>query len=289
MGKPIPSGLPQNIFLSAAQLKFNGTDVGLVSGVKMAIKDLTTAITSDQFGKSNVDHRYVGQTCTVEIMLDEFTVEKMKIAYPQATFITDGSVSRISWGKQIGDSYLAKAFPLEVIPTTDDTSYLGRYFKWWKAAPQGDSSVEYGPEKKMQIKTTFNIYPDVSQSSPLLWFGYMGYFNAGTLTGASVGPATAGMSNVGNGTVGSFIANDQFTHTETWTITCIKAGGTGVGLFSVAGTVTGQRGNATSNSAYLTNVIVPSNSEAGFTITAGGTNWSVGDTFTIPAVAANYT
>lgn len=290
MGLPVPSGLPQNIFLSSAQMKFGGVDIGLVSGVKQVIKDLTTAINTDQLGKSKVDDRYVGQTITIEVMLDEFTVEKMKVAYPQATYITDGSTSRISWGKQIGASYLSTAQTLEIIPTTDDTNYLGRYFKWWKVAPVGDSSIDYGPDKKIQIKTVFQVYPDVAgQSNPLLWFGYMGNFAAGTLTGAHVASTTPGGGNVGNGTVGTYITNNSFTKTETWSLTCIKAGGAGVALFSVVGSLTGARGNATSDAAYVTNVVVPANSELGFTIVAGGTNWAVGDTVAIAVVAANYT
>lgn len=288
MAKPIPSGIPSNLLVTSAALKYNGVDIGLVSGVKQIIKDLTTPVTTDQFGKTEVNDFYVGQQISVEVMLDEFTVQRMKTAYPKATFITNGSVSKISWGRQVGEDYLSTAFALEVIPTSDDTTFFGRYFKWWKAAPIGDSSIEYGPDKKIQIKTVFKIYPDVTQPTPLLWFGYMGDATAGTLVPSTTGSIVYGGSNVGDGTIGSFSTNDSFTKTETWTATCIVAAANG-GVFSVVGSVTGARGNATVGSPYHSNVITPANSEVNFTIADGATDWAVADTITFVSTAANYT
>lgn len=286
MGLPAPSGSPQNILVTSAAIKFNGTDIGLVSGVKVSVKHENTEVKTDQAGKSIVNHFYVGDTITVEVMFDEFTAAKMAKAYPYAKLV-GSSPQRITWGQQVGQDFYSKAAILEVQPTSDDTASSLRRFKFYKAVPIGDSTFEYGPDKKIQIKTVFHCYPDFSQTSGE-WFGYFGDIASGTLTNATGGPAVAGGSNVGNGTVGTFVVNNTFTKTETWTATCIHAVTNG-GIFSVSGSVTGQRGNATVGSTYVSNNINPGNSELSFLISDGATDFAVGDTFTIPTVAANYT
>lgn len=286
MAKPVPSGTPQTILVTSALVKFNGVDVGLVSGVKIAVKHETTEVKTDQLGKAIVNHFHVGDSCSVEMMFDEYTAAKMKKAYPKASLITSGGASRITWGRLIGEDFYSEAQTLEIIPTSDDTSYTGRHFKFYKAAPVGDSAFEYGPDKKIQIKTTFFCYPDLTQPAGE-FYGYFGDIAAGSLVPASAAAAVAGGGNVGNGTVTSIGVTDGFTKTETWTLTCIAAIANS-GLFSVSGSVTGARGVATVGSAYSSNNLVPANSEIYFTINDGATDFSVGDVFTIATTAKQY-
>lgn len=285
MSKPVISGNPQSILVTAAIVKYKGVNVGLVSGVKVTVKSLATGVMTDQAGKSKVNDFDVGNDIAVEVSFDEYTAAKMSIAYPQADYISSGGASRITWGKAIGTDYYSQAGILEVIPTSDDTAYFGRHFLFYKAAPIGDSAFQYGPDKKIVIKTNFHCYPDFSKPDGE-FFGYFGDIAAGTLVPATGGPAVAGVGNVGNGTVGSIGVNDTFTLTETWSLACIST--SGGGIFSVAGSVTGARGNATVGSSYVSNTIVPGNSEIIFLITAGVTPFAVGDSFTIPTTAANY-
>ena len=287
MAKPAISGLPQNIFVSSAALIVDGVDVGLVSGVKIDIKELTTEVMTDQLGKMKVNHFYVGNEISGECTFDEFTAVNMKKAFPQASLVTSGGVSKLMFGKQVGSDYYSLAKQFKIIPTSDDTTYLGRNFVFWKGVFVGEASAEYGPDKKLVFKSKMMFYPDVSQPSGM-WLGYMGDPSAGSLVPASAAAAVAGGGNVGNGTVSSIGVNDTFTKTETWTLTCIHAAANS-GLFSVVGSVTGARGVATVGSAYTSNVITPANSEISFTINDGATDFSVGDVFTIATTAANFT
>lgn len=287
MAKPSISGSPQAILITSALVKFNSVNVGLVSGVKVTVKHLASEVKTDQAGKSIVNHFHVGDELSVEMMFDEYTAAKMKLAYPKAAFISSGGASRITWGRPIGEDFFSTAGLLEIIPTSDDTTYSGRHFKMYKAAPIGDSAFEYGPDKKIVIKTVFHCYPDFTKPSNE-FFGQFGDDAAGTLVPASAGAATPGGGNVGNGTVTPIGVSDQFTKTETWTLSCIHAAVNG-GIFAVSGSVTGARGNATVGSAFVSNSIVPGNSEITFTINDGATDFAVGDSFTIATVAANYT
>lgn len=287
MAKPSLSGSPQTILVTSALLKYKGVDIGLVSGVKVSVKHLTTEVMTDQTGKSKVNHFHVGDDLSCEVQLDEYTAAKMKTAYPKAAFITSGGAARITWGRSIGEDFYSTAGLLEIIPTSDDTSYSGRHFKFWKAAPVGDSAFEYGPDKKIQIKTTFYAYPDFTKPNNE-YFGQFGDDAAGSLVPAAAGSPTPGGGNVGDGTVTGVFVSDTFTKTETWTLSCIAAIANG-GLFSVSGSVTGARGVATVGSAYTSNNITPANSEIGFLINDGATDFAVGDSFTIATTAANYT
>lgn len=285
MALPVPSGNPQSILVTSAAIKFNGVDIGLVSGVKITVKHETTEVKTDQAGKSTVNHFYVGDSISIEMMLDEYTAAKMKTAYPYAKLVGT-SPQRIAWGQQVGQDFYSKAQILEIQPTSDDTASSLRRFHFYKAAPVGDSTFEYGPDKKIQIKTMFHVYPDFTQNAGE-FYGYFGDIAAGSFVAATGGPAVAG-ANTGNGTVSAIVVNNNFTKTETWTLTCIHAAANS-GLFSVVGSVTGSRGVATVGSTYTSNSIVPSNSEIQFLINDGAADFIVGDSFTIPTVAANYT
>lgn len=287
MSKPVPSGSPQTILVTSAIVKWKGVDIGLVSGVKIVLKHEVTEVKTDQLGKAIVNHFHVGDTVSAEMMMDELTAVRLKTAYAKAAYLTSGGASKVSWGRLIGEDFYSVAGILEIIPTSDDTAYYGRHFKMWKAAPVGDSSLEYGPDKKIQLKVTFFCYPDLTQAAGE-FYGFFGDPAAGTLVPAAAAAAVPGGGNTGNGTVSGIGVNDIFTVTETWTLTCIHAVVNG-GIFEVSGSITGARGNATVGSAYASNNIVPSNSEIVFTINDGATDFVVGDSFTIATTAANYT
>ncbi|GEM_PF-4943718 len=89
----------------------------------------------------------------------------------------------------------------------------------------------------------------------------------------------AGGGNVGNGTCSTPVVSSA-TLTENFTITCTVPGGSGVGQFSVVGSVSGNIGTATSNSEFI-----DANKKVRFTLTAGGTPWAVGDTFSFSTTA----
>ncbi|MBL0233240.1 MAG: hypothetical protein IPQ08_06205 [Chitinophagaceae bacterium] len=286
MAKPAVSGLLKNTYLSSAIMKFDGVDFGLVSGVKISNKEMTTDAHTDQIGKSLANTFYVGQEVQVELEMDEYTVAKMKQVYPNSKLITTGPIAKLTFGDSIGQNYLALAKVLEVIATADDTTNFGHYWKFFLAAPVPEATIEMGPGKQVKIKFKFKVYPDLTQV-PGQWFGFMGDPAAGTLVPSSAAAAVPGGGNVGNGTVTGLSTVDLYTKTETWTMTCIATAVNG-GVFSVVGSVTGARGNATVGSIYHSNSIFIANSELSFTINDGATDFALADTFTIATTAANY-
>lgn len=89
--------------------------------------------------------------------------------------------------------------------------------------------------------------------------------------------ATAGGGNVGTGGCSAIETKPFKTKNEIWTITCTLGGADGVAIFSVSGSVTGAKGNATSGTEFSTGT---GTGGIKFTISGGGTNWVIGDVFT---------
>ncbi len=92
---------------------------------------------------------------------------------------------------------------------------------------------------------------------------------------ARMGSPTADPGNTGNGTVGSLvgIASESATE-ETWTLNCTTGGPTGVAIFDVDGSVSGDAGS---------DVVVGTpydNGRFSLLITAGGVDFITGDKFT---------
>ena len=91
--------------------------------------------------------------------------------------------------------------------------------------------------------------------------------SAGTAISAVTGTGTA------KGTVtGISVTGDSATETQTFTLTCKTAGGTGVGKFEVRGSKKGLYGDATVDTAF-------SESGLNFTINEGTSDYVVGETF----------
>lgn len=286
MAKPALSGNLNTFLVTAAQVLYKGVDVGFASGVKVKVKHETTEVKTDQIGKTVANHFHVGDNISVEMTLDEITAQKLKLAYGFGKLMQTGPAARIAWGTGIGGNFFTQAGTLLVRPTVDDTTNTLRNFLFYKATPIGDSEITYSPDGKAQIKVVFHVYPDLSKPDGE-YFGYFGDITGGTIVPAAFGSVTPGGSNVGNGTLTAIAVNDQFTVTETWTATCIHAAANS-GLFSVAGSVTGARGVATVGSNFYSNSINPSNSEVQFLINDGTTDFAVGDTFSFPVTAKQY-
>lgn len=93
-------------------------------------------------------------------------------------------------------------------------------------------------------------------------------------------PYEAGLAVPNGGNVGTGIiygtSSSEFGEVETWTITCTTPGGDGVAVFSVVGSVSGAKADATAGVPYS----IP---EVSFTILTGGVDWSTSnpDSFTI--------
>lgn len=98
-------------------------------------------------------------------------------------------------------------------------------------------------------------------------------FNGGLGGGLSATTPVPGGANVGTGVMGP-VSVGANTRTETWIVTCANAATPGSEVWNVTGSVSGPQAQATTGVAYsILNTL-------GFSITAGGTGFAVGDTFT---------
>ena len=98
-------------------------------------------------------------------------------------------------------------------------------------------------------------------------------------TGEATTPVADG-GNTGNGTMGA-VTTGPTTTSELWTVTCNDDAVSGSEVFSVTGSVSGlQTAEATAGVLYVSD-----NGEVVFTITAGGTDFVVGDEFTFETTA----
>lgn len=81
--------------------------------------------------------------------------------------------------------------------------------------------------------------------------------------------------NVGDGVVHKVQTKPFATVDQDWTLTCTLGGGNGVATFSVVGSISSSVGTATSGTEFTSE-------SAGirFTISAGDTNWAIGDIIT---------
>jgi hypothetical protein len=95
--------------------------------------------------------------------------------------------------------------------------------------------------------------------------------------GATTDP---GAANTGNGTVNGKVGRSGGI-SETWTLTCVVAGGTGVAVFSVSGSVSGIIGYAVAGTVF-------NSDHLSFTIAAGGTPYIVGDNYQIVATVGTF-
>jgi hypothetical protein len=82
--------------------------------------------------------------------------------------------------------------------------------------------------------------------------------------------------NVGTGSMSAVSVLPFKTVNENWTITCTTPGADATAIFSVVGSVTGAKGNATSGTEFTTGT---GTGGIKFTISGGGVNWSAGDHF----------
>jgi len=89
---------------------------------------------------------------------------------------------------------------------------------------------------------------------------------------------TADSGNTGDGNLTNFGYNEDTIVTETWTIECTNADTAGAEVWSVTGSVSGTKEDATTSTDYDNGIIK-------FKIESGTTDFAVGDKFTIDVVS----
>lgn len=266
-----------NMELSPMRVTFGGTDLGGTLGnVSVKMQYQKAEIKADQSGETVRDRRVSGFVCQVTTEIAEVqNLDNWKVVFPNMLEVSSGGNKGGYFAAAIGDSDLAHAGILLLHPLSKADADLSEDFKFYKACASAESEIIYGPKDQAKLKIVWNILPDTTTVPDRFFFH--GDPSLG-LVAATAG--TPSYSGTGNGTIGSVTAYSGFTITETITVKCVTAAANG-GVFSVTGSVSGVFGIATVGISFVS-------SKISFTIADGGTDFIVGDQWTIAMTAANY-
>lgn len=279
---------PTNIPLGPMRVSFKGTQVGgTTDSVKISKKLQTADKMIDQFGKTSVDKVVSGYDYQVEFVLAEVKNKDLwKVVFPSDYEVTSGTKTIVST-MNIGDSLYAQAGALLLHPLYNVDGNLTEDYTFEKAASIETSEVVYGPDKQTGLKVTFHIFPNLS-TTPARLMIYGDPSNG--LVAAIAGNAAAG-ANTGNGDITLEAAFSGVTKTETLTILCLDADGSG-NNFSVTGSLSGALGvfNVGDASGDLVNFVPTTGSPqvVTFRLTQGSVQFVAGDSFTMAMTASNY-
>jgi hypothetical protein len=274
---------PGNFELSPCRVTYKGVDLGATVGnVKVTIKEELAELKSDQLGKTIIDRRVSGFTCTIETSLAETqNLNNWAQIFPAHKLVTQGGFSNFYFDSAVGTSLADLAGALVLHPLSRPNSDTSGDVTVYLAAANGASEYEFGPDKQIVMKIHWDMYPDFTTQPPR--FLLFGNPTAGAV-GASAGAATGATGNIGTGTVTGISVYNPSTVTQNVTLKCVTAG-TG-GQFYVSGSQDGALGLATVGVGFVG--AANGLDQIGFTINTGGTAFAVGDSFTIATTAANY-
>lgn len=277
---------PTNIPLTPMRVNFNGVDLGgTEGGVTLSIKYETAPIMVDQFGKTEINRKVSGQAYSVKMVLSEIiNKDTAKVALPSAHEIVSGLNKMLYSDMQIGDDMLAHAQALILHPLEKSDSDLSEDYKFFKAVCTQAVEVKYGPDKQSGFQVEFVVFPDTGVSPAR----FMIYGDPTIGIVAATNAAAVAGANTGNGTVGGISVSNQYTKTETITMTCLGAPAANKSNWEVHGSVSGPlgivqltSGTPGSSGNFVSNPI-------NFTIVDGSTDFVAGDSFTIATTASNY-
>lgn len=270
---------PGNFELSPCRVTYGGVDLGATDKVSVKIEETLADLKADQMGTTPIDKKVSGFKVTIETALDEVQLKaNWKAIFPANKLVTQGGNSSFYFDSQVGQSMIALAKPLILHPLSKVNADKSTDIYVWLATAMPTTDLVYSSTEQQKMKVVFDVYPDFTTQPPR--FMLYGDPTVGVVA-ASAGAATAGTGNVGADTITSITVNNGATKTETITVVCVTAGASG--LFNVNGSMSGPLGAATvgvSFSAYA--------NEIGFLITNGSPSATLGDSYTIATVAANF-
>lgn len=274
---------PTNTVLTPMRVKFNGVDLGgTVDSVTFTKKLKMADVKVDQFGDTAIDKRVAGYDLMVKFTIAEIkNIDNWKVAFPSSHEIVNGGTKSLYTDMNIGDSLLSSAHQLLLHPLSNTDADLSGDYLFYKAACIQASEVKYGPDKQAGLNVEFYIFPDTSVVPAK--FYTLGDPSNG-IVHALAGSATPG-SNTGNGTLDTITVSDQFTKTETITVTVV---GTNSGNdVYVSGSVSGALGEfhiaAGSGSTHIF-----TSPQINFTLHQGTVQYAYNDSFTIATTASNF-
>lgn len=166
--------------LTPQQVKFksNPTDVaptdigGTLDNVVITTKYGKAEIKADQLGNSVLDRRVNEITIQVTTSITQVqNKELLKILFPHADLVTDGSEFALDFKTKVGDSDQANAGELTLHPLSKDPADFSTDWTFYKACASAESEFAYGPNDQVKAKIVWNILPDTSVF-PYRWARY---------------------------------------------------------------------------------------------------------------------
>ena len=273
----------QNFELTPCRITYDGIDLGgSLGNVKVNITYDKAEIKADQFGSSVLDRVNSGINCTIETELVEYkNKDILKVVFPNSVELVSGPNKASYFVSKVGEHDLSLAKQLKLHPLSLADANLSGDYLFYQAVADGKSTVTFGPNEQIKLKIIWNTYLDTTLTPARLFFH--GDPSIGVIN-ASAAAAVAG-ANTGNGTIGTEVAYNGFTVTETITVACV--GQTSGNDFTVTGSISGPLGAfhvaaaASSTASFVSDQI-------SFVLTQGSTQFAYGDSFTIATTAANY-
>ncbi len=274
---------PANFDLGPMRVTANGVDLGgTKGGVTVSPSYKVSDLMADQFGSSPIDGVISGKTTTVKMVLVETKLkDNWKVAFPHSKLVTSGPNKMIYFDNQVGAKLSDSAVELKLHPLSKGDADLSGDFKFFKAVAKSATEIKYGPEEQTGLEIEFMILPDTT-SAPARYFIH-GDPTIGLVAAAAGAPGFVG---TGNGTMTS-VSTGSKTKTENVVVTCIGTNGANKSAWKVVGSVSGHLGTVElTGGVGGTGVFV--SDYLNFTLTDGGTDFVVGDAFTVATTSANY-
>jgi hypothetical protein len=262
---------------------FNGNDLGgTMKNVKISVTTKKAPMKIDQLGETEVDHVWSGFEVKIETVLAEIKNKAtFKAALPSGLKIAAGN-GAMYFQSQIGqrDSDLAAVLLLHPLSQADGSLDFDHTF--YKAVPEEVTEIVFGPTEQQGLKVVWKVLPDTGVVPARFWFH--GDPANGLVAADSGSPSYSG---TGDGTISNVAVYNGFTKTETITIKCVGVPGSNQSNWVISGSVSGPLGElelagGSGDHADFTSPVIS------FTITDGGTDFVIGDTWTIGTSAANY-
>lgn len=162
---PISSDV-NNIQLGACVVTFGGDDLGLTKGgVEVTIATTTYKITVDQFGGTEVNEYITGRTASVKVPLAETSLDRLQIALPGSTIVTDATVTtrkKLMGVNGVGVSLRTLAEELVLHPKNTVSTDRSQDFTLPVASPKGDFAFSYKHDEERIYNVEFTGYPNLT-------------------------------------------------------------------------------------------------------------------------------
>lgn len=151
--------------LGTCSVTFGETDLGLTKGgVEVTVSTTTYKINVDQFGQTELNEYVLGRTAMVKVPMAETDLDKLLIAIPGSTLVTDATVvtkKKLLVKSDVGLALRSYADELVCAPIAQ-TATANDKFTMPIAAPKGEFKFAFKHDEERVYEVEFTGYPDLT-------------------------------------------------------------------------------------------------------------------------------